>query len=179
MIDYRGYRLLKEYLWFSIRRSTVCICDSPMAHDPANSSNMPAPCLVDRGIVIQKVDILRLLNDLGRVSYIDAREGEILSEGTGYVMDVFAEPGVSTLVANQSLYLNVYSFDYLELDKLPDGQACFKLVQENRCLRLLPLTTPIQEQSTRNMNAVAIEAIVAEALSASWDACLDDDGPFS
>ncbi|MDB9525165.1 hypothetical protein PN498_04140 [Oscillatoria sp. CS-180] len=150
-----------------------------MAHDPANSSNLPAPCLVDNGIVINKADMLRLLNDLGKVTYADIQEGDVLSEGTGYIMDVFAEQGVSTLVANQSLYLNVCSFDYLELKKLPDGQACFKLVQENRCLQLLPLTTPIQEQSTRNMNAVALEAIVAEALSASWDACLDDDGPFA
>jgi hypothetical protein len=150
-----------------------------MTHDSAGLPNLPAPCLVDNGIVVNKADMLRLLNDLGQVNYTDIHDQNILSQGTGYVMDVFAEPGVSTLVANQSLYLNVYSFDYLELEKLPNDQACFKLVQENRCLQLVPLTTPVQEQATRNMNTVAIEAIVAEALSASWDACLDDDGPFA
>lgn len=150
-----------------------------MTHDSAGLPNLPAPCLVDNGIVVNKADMLRLLNDLGQVNYTDIHDQNILSQGTGYVMDVFAEPGVSTLVANQSLYLNVYSFDYLELEKLPNDQACFKLVQENRCLQLVPLTTPIQEQATRNINTVAIEAIVAEALSASWDACLDDDGPFA
>ena len=149
-----------------------------MTHDSAGLPDLPAPCLVDNGIVVNKADMLRLLNDLGQVNYTDIHDQNVLSRGTGYIMDVFAEPGVSTLVANQSLYLNVYSFDYLELEKLPNDQACFKLVQENRCLQLVPLTTPIQEQATRNMNTVAIEAIVAEALSASWDACLDDDGPF-
>jgi hypothetical protein len=149
-----------------------------MTHDSAGLPDLPAPCLVDNGIVVNKADMLRLLNDLGQVNYSDIHDQNILSQGTGYIMDVFAEPGVSTLVANQSLYLNVYSFDYLELEKLPNDQACFKLVQENRCLQLVPLTTPIQEQATRNLNTVAIEAIVAEALSASWDACLDDDGPF-
>ena len=150
-----------------------------MTYDSAGLPDLPAPCLVDHGIVVNKADMLRLLNDLGQVNYTDIHEKDVLSKGTGYVMDVFADPAVSTLVANQSLYLNVYSFDYLELEKLPNDQACFNLVQENRCLQLVPITTPIQEQTTRNMNTVAIEAIVAEALSASWDACLDDDGPFA
>lgn len=150
-----------------------------MTHDSAGLPNLPAPCLVDNGIVVNKADMLRLLNDLGQVAYTDIHEESVLSQGTGYIMDVFAEPGVSTLVANQSLYLNVNSFDYLELEKLPNEQACFKLIQENRCLQLVPLTTPLQEQATRNMNTVALEAIVAEALSASWDACLDEDGPFA
>jgi hypothetical protein len=81
------------------------------------------------------------------------------------------------LVANQSLYLNVYSFDYLELARLEEQKTCFNLVQDSRCLRIIPLTTPLEEQTDRNnINTVALEAMVAEALSASWDACLDDDG---
>ncbi|RZM76589.1 hypothetical protein [Leptolyngbya iicbica] len=150
-----------------------------MTHDSAGLSNVPAPCLVDQGIVVNKTDMLRLLSDLGQVNYTDMHEDGVLSSGTGYVMDVFAEPGVSTLVANQSLYLNVYSFDYIQLDKLPDNQTCFKLFQESRCLQLVPLTSPIKEQAKRDLDAAAIEEIVAEALSATWDACLDDDGPLA
>lgn len=149
-----------------------------MTHDSAGLPDMPAPCLVDQGIVVNKADMLRLLNDLGQVAYTDVHESKVLSEGTGYVMDVFAEPGVSTLVANQSLYLNVYSFDYIQLEKLPNEQACFKLMQDDRCLQIIPLTTPVKERAHRDIDAVALEAIVAEALSASWDACLDDDGPL-
>jgi len=150
-----------------------------MTHDSAGLPNVPAPCLVDQGIVVNKADMLRLLNDLGQVAYTDVHETAVLSQGTGYVMDVFAEPSVSTLVANQSLYLNVYSFDYIQLEKLPDDQACFKLIQENRCLQLVPLTSPIKEQAKRDLDTAAIEEIVAEALSASWDACLDDDGSLA
>jgi hypothetical protein len=150
-----------------------------MTHDSAGLSNVPAPCLVDQGMVVNKTDMLRLLTDLGQVAYTDIHEGKVRSEGTGYVMDVFAEPGVSTLVANQSLYLNVHSFDYLQLEKFPDEQACFKLFQENRCLKLVPLTSPIKEQAKRDLDAAAIQEIVAEALSASWDVCLDDDEPLA
>ncbi|MGF1458606.1 MAG: hypothetical protein ACFBSG_06215 [Leptolyngbyaceae cyanobacterium] len=150
-----------------------------MTHDSAGLPNVPAPCLVDHGIVVNKADMLRLLNDLGQVAYTDVHFKDVLSQGTGYVMDVFAEPGVSTLVANQSLYLNVCSFDYIQLEKLPDDKACFKLYQDSRCLQLVPLTTPIKEHTERNIDTVALEAIVAEALSASWDACLDDDGPLA
>ncbi|MEM6837913.1 MAG: hypothetical protein AAF609_13770 [Cyanobacteria bacterium P01_C01_bin.120] len=150
-----------------------------MTHDSAGLPNMPAPYLVDQGIVIRKSDMLRLLNDLGQVAYTDVHEKSVLNQGTGYVMDVFAEPEASTLVANQSLYLNVYSFDYIQLEKLPNEQACFKLFQDNRCLQLIPLTSPVRDQAQRNLDAATIEEIVAEALSASWDACLDDDGPLA
>ena len=150
-----------------------------MTHDSAGLSNVPAPCLVDQGMVVNKTDMLRLLNDLGQVAYTDVHDEGILSKGTGYVMDVFAEPGVSTLVANQSLYLNVYSFDYILLEKLPNEQACFKLFQENRCLQLIPLNSPIKDQVKRDLDAAAIQEMVAEAISASWDACLDDDGPLA
>lgn len=146
-----------------------------MSYNPAGSSHLPAPCLVDNGIVINKADMLRLLNDLGQVTYMDVHDDAVISQGTGYVMDVFAEPGSSTLVANQSLYLNVCSFDYMELEKLPNKQACFKLVQDTRCLRLVPLTSPVQEQVNRKMNVAALEAIMVEALSSNWDDCLDDD----
>ncbi|MEM1309406.1 MAG: hypothetical protein AAF892_09635 [Cyanobacteria bacterium P01_D01_bin.71] len=150
-----------------------------MTHDSAGLPNVPAPYLVDQGIVVKKSDMLRLLNDLGQVAYTDVQEKSVLSQGTGYVMDVFAEPEASTLVANQSLYLNVYSFDYIQLEKLPNEQACFKLFQDNRCLQLIPLTSPVKDQAKRDLDATTIEEIVAEALSASWDACLDDDGPLA
>ncbi|MEL6383710.1 MAG: hypothetical protein AAFQ89_14895 [Cyanobacteria bacterium J06626_18] len=150
-----------------------------MSYNPAGSGNLPAPCLVDNGIVVNKADMLRLLNDLGQVTYMDIQDEDVLSQGTGYVMDVFAEPGASTLVANQSLYLNVHSFDYLELEKLPNRPACFKLMQDSRCLRLVPLTSPVQEQANRKMDVAALEAIMVEALSSNWDDCLDDDGLLS
>jgi len=140
--------------------------------------SFPAPCLVDTGVVVNKADMMRLLRDLGQVRYCYSQDGHFIREGQGYVLDVFADGQQSTLVANCTLYLNVQSFDYLEMGDLNDSQTYFDLVQDNRCLRLIPLSNPLQEQTRENFNAATLEAMLTEALSASWDACLDDEGQY-
>ncbi|MBW4646896.1 MAG: hypothetical protein KME23_28580 [Goleter apudmare HA4340-LM2] len=138
-------------------------------------TRIPAPCIVNTGIIVNKLDMRRLLADLGRVHYIYTQKGQLLSEGDGDVMEVFANPQRSTLVANQALYLNLYSFDYLELKQSPEQQTYFDLMQEDVCLRLIPLSTPLQERKERNLNVSAIEAMMEQVLSARWDAEIDDD----
>lgn len=138
-------------------------------------SRIPAPCIVNTGIIVNKLDMRRLLNDLGRVRYIYTQEGEPQSEGEGDVMEVFANPQRSTLVANRALYLNVCSFDYLELKQSSQQEPCFDLIQEGMCLRLIPLSTPLQERRERNLNVSAIEAMMEQVLAARWDAEIDDD----
>lgn len=151
-----------------------------MSHDQlSGNKQLPAPCIVDTGIVINKQDMQRLLIDLNRVCYTYSQDGATLAEGEGCILEVFVDPQRSTLVANHALYINVQSFDYLELQLSPDQQAGFNLVQDNRQLRLIPLSNPLQEQTTRNLNAAALEAVVAEVLSASWDVRLDDEENFS
>ncbi|HEY9662452.1 MAG TPA: hypothetical protein V6C65_28685 [Allocoleopsis sp.] len=151
-----------------------------MSHNPlSGNKQLPAPCIVDTGIVISKQDMQRLLIDLSRVRYTYSQDGTQLAEGEGCILEVFSDPQRSTLVANRSLYINVHSFDYLELEVSPEQQAYFNLVQENRQLRLMPLSNPLQEQSNRSLNAAALEAVVAEVLSASWDVRLDDEENFS
>ena len=93
-------------------------------------------------------------------------------------MEVFADGQQATLVANHTIYINVYSFDCLEIGKTDAEGSHFDLVQDNRRLRLTPLSDPMHEQITRSVNTATLEAMVAEALSASWDACLDDDHNF-
>jgi len=123
---------------------------------------------------VNKLDIRRLLSDLGRVHYIYTQFGKIQSEGEGDVMEVFLNPQRSTLVANCALYLNVYSFDYLELKQSPQQETYFDLLQEDMCLRLIPLLTPSQERKERNLNVSDIEAIMQQVFPA-WDAEIDDD----
>jgi hypothetical protein len=148
-------------------------CDQP-------NGRMPAPCIIETGIIVNKPDIRRLLADLGRVYYVHIQDGQLQSEGEGYVMEVFADPHHATLVANHSLYLNIYSFDYLELKKSADRQSYFELIQDSRILRLIPLSNPLQEQQTPQLNAAALEAVLAEVLCAKLDAEIDDEGilPF-
>jgi hypothetical protein len=146
-----------------------------MNHERFRDLSMPAPCLVDTGVVVNKSDMLRLLQDLGQVRYCHLQDDTVLSEGQGFVMEVFADNQQATLVANHTIYINVYSFDYLEMGKGDTTHSHFDLVQDNRRLRLVPLSDPVQEQIARSVNAAAFEALVADALSASWDACLDED----
>ena len=146
-----------------------------MSAYPVGNIDLPAPCLVDQGLVVSRADMLRLLNDLNGVRYVHREDGEITQQGEGIVVEAFKATNQATLVANHSLYLNVLSFDYLELGQCEDGNY-FDLVQDRRCLRLIPLSNPLQEQTTRTLNAAALEAVVTEALNARWDACMDDDG---
>lgn len=145
-----------------------------------SDTKLPAPCIINTGIIVNKIDMRRLLTDLGRVRYIHIQEDECKSEGEGDVLEVFANRNRSTLVANHALYLNVYSFDYLELKQSPEQEAYFDLVQDGCCLRLIPLSTPVQERANRNLNETALEAMMDQVLSARWDIELDDDGscPF-
>jgi hypothetical protein len=136
---------------------------------------MPAPCIIDSGTIVDKRDMQRLLTDLSHVRYFHIQDGSIVGEGEGCVLEVFADGQGATLVANHTLYLNVCSFDCLELRQLLDHQACFDLIQDGRLLRLIPLSNPLEPRQQRQLNAAALEAVVADVLSASWDAQLDED----
>ncbi|MFM2431121.1 MAG: hypothetical protein RLZZ511_2334 [Cyanobacteriota bacterium] len=142
---------------------------------PSRRTHIPAPCLIETGTIVDKRDMQRLLADLSRVRYAQLRDGQIVREGEGCILEVFADHSGSTLIANHTLYLNVNSFDYLEMHCLPDGQSYFDLMQDDRHLRLTPLSNPLQSRPVRPINSAALEAVVADVLSASWDAQIDDE----
>lgn len=147
-----------------------------MIHDSTHGSKRsPAPCIVDTGTIINKQDIQRLLTDLGRVQYAHIQEGVLLNQGEGFILEVFADPQRATLVANHGLYLNVQSFDFLELALSEDSRPHYDLVQDTRILRLIPLSNPLMEQHSHNLNAATLEAVVAEVLAAGWDMQIDDE----
>lgn len=140
-----------------------------------SSQFFPAPCIVDTGIVINQDDIKRLLNDLGCVRYIHTIDNRLQSMGEGRLREVFIDPYQSTLVANGNLYINIQSFNYLQLGRSAEAEVYFDLIQENRQLRLIPLSSSPWEQKYKNIDAAAIEAMVAEVLSARLDVQLDDE----
>ncbi|MGB3692803.1 MAG: hypothetical protein WA865_17235 [Spirulinaceae cyanobacterium] len=140
---------------------------------------LPAPCIIDNGIVVNKDDMHRLLTNLGRVKYIHTLEEKLQVEDEGFVVEVFGDPHQSTLIVNGSLHLNVQSFDYLQLHRSENREAYFDLIQDNRQLRLIPLSNPLEEQVNKNLDVDALEAMVAQVLSAKWDVQIDeDDCPF-
>lgn len=139
-----------------------------------------APCIVDVGTIIQKRDMCRLLSDLGRVRYQDIVDRTVRHQGEGYVMEVFEDPHAATLVANQTLYLNVCSFDYLSLNADPNPSptqmVILDLVQDNRVLRLVPLSDPLSDRMQVMQETRALKAAVADAMAAGWDTpFLDED----
>jgi hypothetical protein len=140
---------------------------------------LPAPCIIDTGIIVNKEDMRRLLNDIGRVHYLHILDGLIQSEGDGWIMEIFADAKQATIVANHALYLNLQSFDYLVINKTSEEQTCFELVQENRHLQLMPLSSPLQDDGINSsLDVDALESMVTQVLSAKWDVQLDDDCPF-
>lgn len=149
-------------------------------HQAPQNKRLPAPCIVNNGILVNQQDIQRLLGDLSRVRYIYFTDEKQQSEGVGYLKEVFSDPQRSTLIANCTIYLNLDSFDYLQLQESASGESYFDLVQEDRKLRLIPLSNPLNNPTSDRLDAAAIEAMMAEVLAASWDVQMDsDDENFS
>jgi hypothetical protein len=151
-----------------------------MTYDPTSVS-LPAPCIVDNGILVNKDDIRRLLNDLGHVRYTHTVDGKVASEGEGWIVEVFMDANQATLVANHALYLNVQSFDYLQLHASQDNPTFFDLIQDSRQLRLIPLASNLPDpEGGRDLDPVTLEEMVTQVLSAKWDVQFDDyeDFPF-
>jgi len=138
--------------------------------------SLPAPCIVDEGIIVNQDDIQRLLADLAHVQYVHKiGEGDI-SQGQGYVREIFSDRHQSTLIANQKIYINLQSFDYLRLSKTTGGSTCFELIQDSRQLSLIPVSHLAKSQAiAKNIDAEAIEAMVTEVLNARFDVQLDFD----
>lgn len=134
-----------------------------------------APCIIDNGLIIQKEDMYRLLNDLSAVRYSHYLDGEFKGEGEGYIVEVFEDPNQATLIANQTIYINLASFDYLQLETTKDG-TYLNLVHEQRTLRLFPLSNPFSyQESNSHFDPMLLEAMVTDVLSARHDVQLDEE----
>ena len=140
------------------------------------SQAVPAPCIIDVGTIVNPEDMKRLLSDLGHVYYIHSIDQQVKSEGKGWIVEIFSDPSQSTLIANQNIYLNIQSFDCLQLSRSQSNDAHFDLIQDNRQLRLIPITkNPPERTFNESINAATIEAMMSEVLSARLDVQLDDE----
>jgi len=88
-----------------------------MSHQ-RNYYQLPAPCIIESGILVNKEDIKRLINDLTQVRYIHSLDGVIQNQGQGWILEVFNDSTQATVVINNSLYINIQSFDYLQLNQV-------------------------------------------------------------
>ena len=138
--------------------------------------SLPAPCIVDEGIIVNPDDIKRLLADLYHVQYIHKIGDRETSRGEGYIQEIFNDPNQSTLIANKKIYINIESFDYLRLSKSTDDEAYFDLIQDSRQLSIVPICrTDRSGAISKDIDVEAIEAMVTEVLTARFDVQLDFD----
>lgn len=129
-------------------------------------SSMSAPCIIDNGLIVNQEDLYRLLNDLGHVRYYHYLDGECSGQGEGYIVEVFHDNYQATLIANQTIYINLASFDYLQLET-NQQQTHFNLIQEERTLSLVPVSSPLQDyQANQTLDPLTLEAILTDVLSA-------------
>lgn len=143
-----------------------------------NNCQLPAPCIVESGILVNKEDIKRLINDLTQVRYIHDIDGVVKNQGQGWILEVFNDPTQATIVVNNSLYINIQSFDYLKLNQVSPDETYFDLIQDNRTLRLISLATANQEQQqqvSKNLGFDSLDEMLGEVFSAKWDVQADDD----
>jgi hypothetical protein len=105
-------------------------------------------CIVDEGIVLNRRDMVRILRDLGQVRYEDQLDGAVLKRGEGFVAGVYANENASTIIVNKRLYLNVNSFDFMRLVLLDDDETAIDLVDDQRTIRLIPMSEGMHERQT-------------------------------
>ena len=166
-----GVFLSAKYLARQFETSNVLLMSK---HQGIES--LPAPCIVDEGIVINPDDIKRLLADLCHVQYIHQIDGREGNKEEGFIQEIFNDRNQSTLVANKKIYINIQSFDYLRLSKTTEGETSFDLIQDNRQLRLIPVCRTVPAETiAKNIDAETIEAMVTEVLTARFDVQLDFD----
>jgi hypothetical protein len=101
-----------------------------------NKSN--APCIVSEGTLFNKRDMMRALETIEGVTYLDMIDDQVISKGSGVLIKVFASKDNATLVVNGSLFINVFSFDYLHFNSGKKGKPVLDLIKESRILRLIP-----------------------------------------
>jgi hypothetical protein len=98
-----------------------------------------APCLIGRGTTANPRDMLRALETLENVEYRFATHGEVVDEGTAALVKLMADPESATMVVNGCLFLNVFSFRYLDFEPSADERWSFILHGDSLTLELVSL----------------------------------------
>jgi hypothetical protein len=96
-----------------------------------------APCLIGRGTLTSPRDILRALETLENVEYRFVVHGDSVSAGKAALVKLMADPESSTLVVNGCLFLNVFSFSYLDFEELGEERWLFTLHGDSSVLELI------------------------------------------
>ncbi len=142
-----------------------------------NSSESQIPCIVDRGIIFNKRDMIRVLQGLDQVEYIEIIENTPQVKREGFIVEIFEDETEATIFLNRRIYINVNSFEYIRINYDSSEEAAqekraynIELSMPGRIITLRPLTDPIDNPTSliaeveerRRNSLTGWEEVVAE-----------------
>jgi hypothetical protein len=116
-----------------------------------------APCLIDRGTITDFRDMLRALETIESVEYAWSVDGHIVSEGRGTLVKLMADPDSATMIVNGCLFLNVFSFRYLDFEPGAEETWRFRLYGDGSLLELVAL--PEEPESAERRPHLLVEQV--------------------
>jgi hypothetical protein len=128
--------------------------------------------IVNDGIVYSKKDIIRLLLDLGYVTYYEVKSDKVTNKGQGFIMRVCATSDDPTLFLNGKIYINVNSFDYLRVKNVKKFLSLYELHSQDRIMKIIPDPRKPMPPASRYL----ADAIVGFGLVAEEEIALSDTG---
>ena len=98
-----------------------------------------APCIINEGTIYHKKDMLRALETFEGLDYHYIVDGKTVASGSGDLIKVFASKNSATMIVNDSVFINVLSFSYLNFKRLDDSMTEVELIAESRSLKLISI----------------------------------------
>ncbi|MFM7457253.1 MAG: hypothetical protein ACKO3R_01130 [bacterium] len=130
------------------------------------------PCIVGKGLITAKKDMIRVLKGFDHVKFIDEIDGQIFTESEAFVVEVFVSDSEGTLIFNRRIHINVNSFDYLRIMENQPGHV--ELVEGHRVLKLYAMTDPFENKEIL-MNEVIENRNNFDGYYEEDDIIFDDD----
>jgi hypothetical protein len=130
------------------------------------------PCIVGRGVITTKKDMMRVLRGFDHVKFTDIIDEQIEIEDEAYVVEVFSNDTESTVVFNRRIHINVNNFEYLKIVQNQPGIV--ELIEGHRTLRLEALNDPFNNKDILMSESIENRANI-EGLYQQEDIIFDDD----
>lgn len=130
------------------------------------------PCIVGRGVITTKKDMMRVLRGFDHVKFTDIIDKQVEIEDEAYVVEVFSCDTESTIVFNRRIHINVDNFEYLRIVQNQPG--IIELIEGHRTLRLESMMDPFLNKDILMSESIENRANI-EGLYEEEDIILDDD----
>jgi hypothetical protein len=121
-----------------------------------------APCLVGRGTLAGPRDMLRALETLENLEYRFIVHGEEINVGKAALVKLMADPESATLVVNGCLFLNVFSFRYLDFEEIEADRWRFELHGDSSILELISIPEAEEEPAANGRPHLLSEETVPD-----------------